>query len=222
MHRYTLAALAALCTATPAIAQEEDQELWLTGAATVKLADRTKLEFDTVTRFGNDAGGLYEIEINSLLVHELGGGLSVGGGYTRNINYSHGDVTNTENRLRAQVGLAGNVGPVKLSGRVRLEMRFRSDGADTGYRLRPQVKATLPVGGPFSLVASHESFVTLNDTDWRQRAGHERMRNFAGLNWKASKRVAFELGYMNQYNFRRAPARHVMDHVLSIGTTFSF
>lgn len=221
MNRYVLAALFALPAATPALAQEQDQELWLSGAASTKLGDRTKFEFDTIARFGNDAGGLYEIEINTLVVQDLGKGFNIAGGYTRNIGYSRGAVTNTENRLRGQLGWSGAAGPVKLSGRVRLEVRFRADGDDIGYRLRPQLKATLPVGGPFSLVASHESFVPLNDTDWRQRAGHERMRNFAGVNWKAGKRIAFELGYLNQYNFRPAPARDVMDHVLSVSTALS-
>ncbi|MCP3729657.1 DUF2490 domain-containing protein [Sphingomonas sp. MG17] len=224
MNHIALCALAALCTATPALAQDQDQELWLTGGFGAKLGDQTKFEFDTVTRFGNDAGGLYEVEINTQVVQELGGGLNIAGGYVRNINYSRGNVTSTEDRLRAHVGYATTVGPVKLSGRVRLEVRFRSDGDDTGYRLRPQLKATLPLGkkSPFSLVASHESFIPLNDTDWRQRAGHERMRNFAGVNWKATKLIGIEAGYMNQYNFRPAPARDVMDHALSLSAILSF
>lgn len=222
MYRYAFCAVAALCLASPALAQEQDQELWLLGAASAPVGENTEFEFDTVARFGNDAGGLYELELNTLLNHEIGGGISIGGGYTRNIGYSRGDVTNTENRLRAQVGVAGEVGKLKLSGRVRVEARFRNDGDDIGYRLRPQIKASLPLGGPFGLVLSHESFIPLNDTDWRQNAGYDRMRNFAGLNIKASKAVAFELGYMNQYAFRAAPARDVMDHALSIGTSLSF
>ncbi|WP_447726902.1 DUF2490 domain-containing protein [Sphingomonas koreensis] len=204
------------------MAQQEDQELWLTTAATFKLADKTKLETDVVARFGNDPGGLYEVEVNAMLLQEVGDGFTIGGGYTRAINYSNGNVTRTEDRLRAQVGMAGALGKVKLSGRVRLEYRMRSDGDDTGFRLRPQVKAVLPVGGPFSLVGHHESFILLNDTDWGQIAGYERMRNFAGVSWKVNKTVAVEAGYLNQYNFGRDIRRDVMDHALTMSLGLSF
>lgn len=200
-----------------ALAQEEDQELWLTGAINVPLGEETKFEFDTVSRFGNDPGGLYEIEINTLIAHQVAKGVTIGGGYVRNINYSRGTVTRTEDRLRVQVGLSGAAGAVKLSGRVRLENRWRSDGDDTGYRLRPQIKATLPLGeSAFSLVGSHESLIPLNDTDWGEEAGYDRMRNFVGVNWKASKQVAIEAGYLNQYRFGRGGDRDVMDHALAV------
>lgn len=207
---------------TAALAQEEDQELWLTGAASVKLGERTKFEFDTVSRFGNDPGGLYEVEINTLVAHEVAKGITIGGGYVRNINYSRGTVTRTEDRLRAQVGLSGNAGSVKLSGRLRIEQRWRSDGDDTGYRLRPQIKATLPFGdSDFSLVGSHESLIPLNDTDWGEEAGYDRMRNFVGVNWKASKLVSIETGYLNQYRFGRGGDRDVMDHALAVSVGLS-
>lgn len=205
-----------------AFAQEEDQELWLTTAATIKLADKTKLEGDVVARFGNDADGLYEVEVNAMLLHDVGGGITLGGGYTRAVNYANGNVTRTEDRLRAQVGMAGELGKLKLSGRMRLEYRMRSDGDDTGFRLRPQVKAVLPIGGPFSLVGHHESFILLDDTDWGQIAGYERMRNFAGINWKLNKTVAVELGYLNQYNFGRDIRRDGMDHALTMHLGLSF
>ena len=208
---------------TAVMAHEEDQELWLTGAASVKLGEGTKFEFDTVSRFGNDPGGLYEVEINTLIAHEVAKGVTIGGGYVRNINYSRGTVTRTEDRLRAQIGLSGNAGAVKLSGRLRIEQRWRSDGDDTGYRFRPQIKATLPLGkSDFSLVASHESLIPLNDTDWGEEAGYDRMRNMVGVNWKASKLLSIEAGYLNQYRFGSGGDRDVMDHALAMGISVSF
>lgn len=217
-----LLCLFALFLPAAALAQEEDQELWLTGAASVPLGEDTKFEFDTVSRFGNDPGGLYEIEINTLIAHEVTKGVTIGGGYVRNINYSRGTVTRTEDRLRVQIGLSDTVGAVKLSGRVRLENRWRSDGDDTGYRLRPQIKATLPLGdSDFSLVGSHESLIPLNDTDWGEEAGYDRMRNMVGVNWKASKLVSIETGYLNQYRFGRGGDRDVMDHALAVSVGLS-
>lgn len=206
-----------------AMAQEEDQELWLTGGASVKLGEGTKFEFDTVSRFGNDAGGLYEIEINTLIAHEIAKGVTIGGGYVRNVNYSRGTVTRTEDRLRVQLGLSGNAGAVRLSGRLRVEQRWRTGGDDIGYRFRPQIKAALPLGeSPFSLVGSHESLIPLNDTDWGEQAGYDRMRNMVGVNWKASKLLSIEAGYLNQYRFGRGGDRDVMDHALAMSVGLSF
>lgn len=219
--RSILLATPVLILAAPAMAQDADSELWLTGSAKVGLAQSTSLELESVNRFSDDAGGLYEIELAAGLAQQIGDGLSLGGGYVRVVNYSRGTVTRTEDRWRVQLGVSGNAGPVKLSGRMRLEHRSRSNGNDTGFRLRPQVKATLPIDPAFSLVASHESFLPLNDTDWGQRDGYERMRNMIGLSWKAGGGVSVEAGYLNQYGFGRNGARDVMDNVLSISVGLS-
>lgn len=214
--RYSPLVLSIALVTTPAWARDEDQQLWLKGAVSVGLGDRMKLDFDVESRFSNDSNGLDEIELGSMVTYTVAKGVAIGGGYVRSMDYLHGDVTRTEDRLRVHFGASGTVGPARLSGRVRLEHRKRSDGDDAGFRLRPQIKATLPVGGAFSLVASHESFILLNDTDWGQRTGYQRMRNFAGVTWRASERWSAEAGYMNQYDFGRNGASDAMTHALSV------
>ncbi|KAF1716039.1 hypothetical protein CSC74_12815 [Pseudoxanthomonas yeongjuensis] len=214
--RYSPLVLSIALVAVPAWARDEDQQLWLKSAVSVGLGDRTKLDFDVESRFSNDSNGLDEVELGGMVTYAVAKGVTLGGGYVRSIDYLHGDVSRTEDRLRAHFGVSGTIGPARLSGRVRLEHRQRSDGDDAGFRLRPQIKATLPVGGPFSLVASHESFILLNDTDWGQRTGYQRMRNFAGVTWRASGRWSVEAGYMNQYDFGRNRASNEMTHALSV------
>lgn len=213
--------LSSALIAAPAWARDEDQQLWLKAAASVGLSDRTKLDLDAEGRFGNESDGLDELELGSLVTYAVADGVTLGGGYVRSTNYSHGHVTKSEDRLRLHFGMSGAVGRVKLSGRVRLEHRRRSDGDETGFRLRPQIKASLPVGGSFSLVASHESFILLNDTDWGQRSGYQRMRNFAGVAWRANGKWSFEAGYMNQYDPGRNRAPDAMAHALSISATLN-
>jgi hypothetical protein len=216
MH-YFLLVLPFLLIAMPALSQdEEDKRLWLKGAASVRLNDRMKLDLDSEGRFSNDRDGLYEIELNSLITYEVGNGVAIGGGYVRSTNYFHGTTIQAEDRFRAHVGVSGMAGPVELSGRVRLEYRLRSDGDDAGLRLRPQFKAVLPISRNVNLVASHESFFPLNDTDWGQRAGYQRMRNFVGVAWKTSERLSFEVGYVNEHDFGRARTPDVIGHALSI------
>jgi hypothetical protein len=219
--RYSPFVLSLALVAAPAWARDEDQQLWLKAAISVGLGDRMKLDLDAESRFGNDSNGLDEVELGGMVTYAVAKGVTVGGGYVRSTDYLDGDVYRTEDRLRAHFGVSGTVGSARLSARVRLEHRQRSDGDDVGFRLRPQIKATVPIGGPFSLVASHESFILLNDTDWGQRTGYQRMRNFAGVTWTASRKWSVEAGYMNQYDFGRNRASDKMTHALSVSATLN-
>lgn len=220
--RSILLALPVLILASPALAQEEDSELWMTGNGGIAVGENTEIDFEAISRFSDDSDGLYEAEFMGGVTRSVAKGVSIHGGYVRVVNYSHGDVTRGEDRFRVQLGLSGNAGPVKLSGRLRFEHRSVSTGDDTAYRFRPQIKASLPLGDSnFSLVASHESLIPLNDTDWGERAGYDRMRNVAGVSWKASDAVSVEIGYLNQYRFGRGTRRDTMDHALSLSVGLS-
>lgn len=211
-----------LLIAFPVSAQDSDSELWLTGLGEVALNDRTRIEVESISRVSDDSGGLYEIELAAGVEQLLGGGWWVGGGYVRVVNYARGTVTRTEDRLRVQGGVSGEAGPIKVAARLRLEHRSRSDGEDIGYRLRPLVRVALPLGAhDLDLFASHESFVPLNDTDWGEDMGHERMRNAVGIRWQASKAIGIEAGYLNQYRFGRGGRPDTVDHVLALSLSVS-
>lgn len=105
---------------------------------------------------------------------------------------------------------------------MRIEQRVGNTGSDLGVRVRPRIKVTHPLGrGAVELVASHEAFLELNDTDWGQNAGFRRMRNFVGVALPIAKRVGIEIGYLNQYDFvDRGPDR--VAHVGSLSVSFGF
>ena len=206
-----------LLFAVPAWAQDADSELWLTATGEVAVGDNTSIEVESINRFSDDSGGLYEIELAAGVKQQIGDGWWVGGGYVRVVNYSRGTVTRTEDRLRVQGGFSTNAGPFKLSGRLRLERREASTGDEIGYRLRPNLKAALPLGkSDFRLFASHESFFALDDTDWGENAGHDRMRNAVGVSWKASKTIGLEAGYLHQYRLPRNGRTNATDHALTL------
>lgn len=188
-------------------------------AATLRRVDLTSRDCRLSVVANQD--GLYEVEFNCLISREIIKGVTVGGGYVRSTNHAGGTVTRHEDRVRGHVCVSGIAGQLQQSGRVRLEYRLRSDGDDAGLRLRPQMKAMLPIGGPASLVASHESSIPLDDTDWGQRATYEQMRNFVGVVWKPNATWSIETGYVNQYGFGRGHASDLMDHALSVSTTVS-
>jgi hypothetical protein len=215
--RSILIAMPIALSAVPASAQDADSELWLTATGEVAVDENTSIEVESINRFSDDSGGLYEMELSAGVKREIGNGWWLGGGYVRVVSYSRGTVTRTEDRLRVQGGVSTDAGPFKLSGRLRLERREASTGDEIGYRLRPNIKAALPLGkSDFRLFASHESFFPLDDTDWGENAGHDRMRNAVGVSWKASKAIGVEAGYLHQYRPPRNGRASATDHALTL------
>jgi hypothetical protein len=217
-----LASLLLASIASPAFAQDQDQQLWVNLAADTDLSDTTVLEFEMNQRFGNDEGGIIESQYIASIGVDIGGGVKLTGGINRVVGVSDGRVDNTEWRPRQEIGFPiASLGRGALSGRVRLEQRFRSDGDDVGHRVRPEIIYALPLTETLELEIGHESYFNLNTTDFGQRSGHERMRNFAALGFPVARNVSASIGYLNQYRFNR-DSRDRMEHALTTGLSVKF
>jgi hypothetical protein len=182
-----------------------DSQIWTTGSVNVTLSDRWRLSEELVGRFSDNRDGLYEIESVTLLGYRAAKGVTVAAGYVHNPQYSHGDLTAMEHRAREQVTLdnLARLGSGKLSGRLRLEQRWRRHVDGTGWRLRPYLKYSVPLVGKTSLNLSNETFVNLNTTSFQRTSGIERMRNLVSVSTPLSKALTGEAGYMNQHGFVR-------------------
>lgn len=199
-------------------------EAWTTLSASGEIASDLELDLELVGRFGDEQGGLYEVDAGILLGYKLSDDLTIAAGYAFLPNYDDGDLTSREHRIRQQV----TAGVGKLLGgdfelRARLEQRLRDDGDDMGLRLRTRIAWTRPIreGAETAFRLTHESFVELNDTDWGQDAGYRRMRNFAGLRTPLSDSLQAEIGYLNQYDIESG-AEDEIAHVLSVSLNVDF
>ncbi|MGM9026870.1 DUF2490 domain-containing protein, partial [Campylobacter jejuni] len=66
---------------------------------------------------------------------------------------------------------------LSITGRTRVEQRFRPDADGVGWRLRQQVRAQLPLKvGPVRAVVWNETFVGLNTTSWDRHEGVDQVR----------------------------------------------
>ena len=197
-------ALAALLSSTAATARS-DSQVWTTASATVKLSDNWRVSQEIVARFSDNRNGLYEIESNTLLGYKLNKVTTLWAGYTHDPQYSAGDFTVMEHRAREQVTFDGfaQIGKAKLSGRVRLEQRWRHNVDGTGWRLRPYLKVAIPVAGKTALNLSTEPFFNLNQTPFQARTGLDRVRNLITISTPLTKTLTGEAGYMNQHGFVR-------------------
>lgn len=225
--RPTLVLLSLIATlALPAAAHaSEDEQLWTTASATVKLSDHWRLSQEIVARFSDDRQGLYEIESNTLVGYKLSKAVTVWAGYTHDPQYAGGDFTVMEHRGRQQLTFdnIAKIGRVSISARMRMEERWREGVDGTAWRLRPYVKLVMPFreGGKTALVLSHESFFDLNKTNFQRVQGEERMRNLIAITTPVAKNVNAEIGYLHQHGFR-PDADDSNDNVASFSLSFSF
>lgn len=218
---FILALLAGI-SATPARAQDQDSQLWVKLAASVDLVDDVALRLEMNQRISDDRDGLFESQYLAALAFKLANGVTLTGGLNRVVGLSGGRVASTEWRPRQQISFPiSKIGPGKLVGRVRLEQRFRSNSGDVGHRVRPEISFALPLRKSLDLQLAHEDYFNLNDTDFGQNAGHERMRNSATLVVALSKTLKAEVGYMNQYRFNE-DRRDLIEHALTTGLTANF
>lgn len=219
----SLAALAAVTTATQAHASTNDTQYWQTLSASVNLGDGFQLSNETVFRT-SDRKGFYEIENNLMAGYAVNKHVGVWLGYTHDPNYSHGDFTVMEHRFRQQVTFDKyKVGKLSLSGRIRTEQRWREGVSGTGWRVRPYVKAALPIAdkGKTQVVMTNEAFINLNTTPFQKTDGWDRTRTFVGVNQALSSKVSIEAGYMLQHGYvRNGPDTN--DSVFSIALSGKF
>ena len=164
-----------------------------------------RLSQEIVARFSDNRNGLYEIESNTLLGYGIAKGVTLWAGYTHDPQYSAGHFTVMEHRAREQVTFDNftKLGPGKLSGRLRLEQRWRDGRDGTGWRLRPYVKYSMPIQGKLALNLSNETFLNMNRTSFQGRTGVDRVRNLVTISAPLAKGLGGEIGYMNQHGFVR-------------------
>ena len=81
----------------------EDEQLWASASASVKLGGEWRLTQEVIARFSNNRDGLYEVEGVTLLGYKIGRNVTLAAGYVHNPQYSGGDFTVMERRAREQV-----------------------------------------------------------------------------------------------------------------------
>ena len=226
MKRTRIALLAAGLACGFAIAApthaSEDTAYWQNLNVAVKLSDDIRLSSETSIR-SSDARGFYQLQETIMLGYKVSKQVTISAGYVHSLAYSHGDYVSTERRFRQQLNVDNfaQAGPVAFSGRVRLEQRWRDDLPGTGWRLRPYLKAAVPVTGKVKFNLASEAFFDLNTTAFQTVGGFERVRNYATFSVPVGRKFTFEAGYMNQQaRVPTGPDR--VDHVLvtTIGASF--
>lgn len=213
--------LAVACVlATPAAARTlTDEQAWINVTALGSISGRLLYFAEVQPRFGAGSDHYQQWNLRPALGWQASPAVSLYGGYA----YVHTDsrVQRATREHRGWQQLSWTLGPTAigtLSSRTRLEQRWRNDGDDTGWRLRQMLRTAVPLAPgphPVKALASVETFVALNGTDWGARAGFDQLRSFAGVELPLKGKSTIEAGYLNQIvNARHGVTR--VNHVLSL------
>jgi hypothetical protein len=207
-----------LLLATPAAAQQTDEQLWFQVNGSFALSDRNRITLEGIGRFSDRAEGFSHAEAGILFTHKTSGGIELSIGYRHVEDWDANGRLPNEERLRQMVLVPLGSG---FSGRLRFEQRFNSSGSEIGFRLRPRLGFETPLTNKLKLFVTQEHFLNVNSTAWGQRGGYERMRNAVGVSIPLSESVRGEIGYLNQYRFGRDGGRDRMDHAATFTLSFN-
>lgn len=202
LDRLLLGASASLIFGVATPARADDAQLWASTRVTAKVASRILVSNETVYRTSK-ARGDYDFVDHVQAGYQFDRHITFWIGYTHQTGMNRGRRSFTEQRLRQQVNIENilKLGPARFGGRLRLEERRRGIQMGTGWRLRPQEKATLPLMGKINLSISHEDFINLNQTAFQSVAGEDRMRNAISLTAPLNRHLSLEVGYLQQHFF---------------------
>lgn len=199
-------------------ARASDTEYWnaLAISGPARENSRLLLWFDGHARIADGADELSTGIVRPGLGYKANDDLSLWAGYafvtSRN---AAGDLVD-EHRTwqQATYPIASAFGGA-LSGRTRLEQRFRENADETGHRIRQFIRWSAPIDGPLSLVFWNETFIGFNRTNGGNASGYQQNRGFAGLGYAPASRLRVEAGYLNNHlKVDNAPDR--MNHNFSL------
>jgi hypothetical protein len=200
--------------ALPAVAQDEDGELWFNPAFVKTIDDRTSVELETAQRLREDPR--LDTYFARLWVNREDG---KGREWSVGVEQRWNGPDEQEVRLLQQVGY--DWGPVEF--RTRLEQRFIDVDPQTGWRLRQRIGTTIPLADDedgWALTGDAELFVTLRNTEPGGQTGVTGLRTFVGFE-RSFGRYDLSVGYLRQQDIRDG-AEDRVGHAPFLGLTVNF
>jgi len=195
-----LPAIVLLLASAPALA--DNTQAWAAFAVNgpVKDDSRFLLWFDAHARFRDDASELGTTIIRPGIGWRANNNLSLWAGYARVTSHQDGPNIKEDRIWQQATYKVADVLGGRLSGRTRIEQRFRNTGGDVGLRIRQSWRWARPIeGSDFSFVAANETFIGVNNTGWGQDSGYDQNRAFLGLAWAFAPSLRLEGGYLNNH-----------------------
>jgi hypothetical protein len=213
--------LALAAIAAPALAAEEDGNVWLAQHVTLNTGEKFFVRLEAQERYTNDSSRLGQLLLRSLVAVRVAKGAHVGVGYAYVLTDPVGPPRFDEHRFYEEVGirLIATQSGVTLDSRTRLEQRTFVQRAGTDWRLRQWLQLRVPISENSKLSFFTEPFFDLT-TGPVQRGGMSVWRNFAGIAVKLGEGIEVVPGYLNQRVLRDGEDR--IDHTANVSLFMTF
>ena len=176
---------------------------WPTVLAVVPITERWSASAEGIGRLAREDDKPSQFELRLELGRALSKRLTVWAGYVHVSTYGPGLPTGIENQIVEQANWKiGTFAGISASSRTRLEQRFVTGANATAWRVREQLRLTVPLkkDGPLFVMWS-EPFIALNRTS-ASPTTFDQIRSFAGVSIPVSARADIEVGYLNQHIHR--------------------
>lgn len=182
-------------------ARASDTEYWngLVISGPARENSRLLLWFDGHARIADGADELSTGIVRPGLGYKLNDDLSLWAGYAFVTSRNAGDLVDEHRTWQQATYPVTSIFGGTLSGRTRLEQRFRDNADETGHRIRQFIRWSAPIDGPLSLVLWNETFIGFNRTNGGNASGYQQNRGFAGLGYTPASRLRVEAGYLNNH-----------------------
>ena len=217
--KFLASAVAAIVFAgsAPAMASDEDLEIWLNPRIEYGLDDDTSIELETGQRFRDANNGRADTYYFRLwLNRNVADNVEISGGVEKGYNTPGRDELRFLEQVQTKHGIVRT--------RFRLEQRFSEGrGGRMGLRVRPRLGVSIPLNDDktWDFGTNVELFWTLRGTSPTSDTGLTRVRTQIGVGHDLTDNLEVSLAYLFQRDFEdNAPDQ--VAHVPLIGMKYSF
>jgi hypothetical protein len=212
-----------LCLFSTVHAADEDNRLWQTIIGEGKFNDNTAWYLELQGRIKDDIENFDQGFFRPALNFKITDQSKFWIGYAY-IDTKATDLHSYEDRWWQQFQYDSSYKDLAWLSRTRIEQRHLSTEDQTAYRLRQQMRVSLPINriNNLHLLFWDEVFWNINDTQWAGDNGFNQNRLFTGLMFKYNDASRFEIVYLNQYINGTNGSSNQINHVLSSNIVFGF
>jgi hypothetical protein len=191
-----------------------DFQTWVPINVNAKLTEQLRGFFEVQPRIGDNASNLTTIIVRPALGWAINQKATLWVGYLMSADSVTPDSDKYTIENRAWQGFSwkdtANDKQFIWEVRNRLEERFLPQNSDPNlrWRTRFRVEQLIPDWSSWSVIASEEIFVTLNDNsnNAQLQAGAQQNRLYAGIGYRFAPEVQVETGYLYQHVWKNTPA----------------
>ncbi len=187
---------ASILVAQPALAADEDGEIWFGPSFATDIDDDTSVELQTAQRFRDQSRGRADTYYARGWVHQkIADNFTLSGAAEYRIN----DEGDDEVRVIQQIGAKQGI----LRARLRLEERFiESNGGRMGFRIRPRVGVRVPLNDALTASADGELFYTARATSDGGSTGLTGVETRVGFTYDFSGNFTLGVKYLRAQSLR--------------------